>query len=47
MNYFSFFDNLADEFIAALVHDFKDPVLQKQLLREVHGLVNNIQIEYL
>ena len=37
------FDRLADEFIAALVHDFSDPVLQKQLMREVSDLVNRIQ----
>lgn len=38
-----FFNRLADEFIAALVHDFKDPVIQKQLIRELTGVINNIQ----
>ena len=43
MNYLGFFDNLADEFLAALVHDFSDPVVQKQLMREIDGVINNIQ----
>lgn len=37
------FDRLADEFISALVHDFSDPVLQKQLMREISNVINRIQ----
>lgn len=43
MNFIRFFDDLADEFLAALVHDFRDPVIQKHLLRQIHGMVNSIQ----
>lgn len=38
-----FFSNLADEFIVALVLDFKNPTLQKQLIREIYGLINRIE----
>lgn len=40
---FEFFNNLVDEFIISLVMDFKNPVIQKQLLREINALVNQIE----
>lgn len=36
------FNRMADEFIMALIHDFKDPTTQKQLIREIHAFINNI-----
>ena len=39
----SFFDQVADEFIQAMVHDLRDPITQKQLLREINGLINRIE----
>lgn len=38
-----FFDNLAEEFIMALIFDLKNPVFQKQLLREVNAVINQIE----